>query len=112
MQADKEQKAEILRLKKTGLKLIEIANLTNLSYNYIRYYIYAKSQNVENLKGNRPKTAERLYAAAMDYYENGLTHKETRRKHKLTDTDMQTIRRLYGANYPKKRPGKKKAAKK
>lgn len=112
MRADTEQKAEILRLKKTGLKLTEIANLTNLTYNYVRYYIYVRLKDVENVKGNRPKTAERLHAAAIDYYERGLTHKQTRKKHKLTDTDMQEIRRIYGAQFPNKRPGKKKAAKK
>lgn len=103
-----EQKAEIVRLRKSGLKYAEIANLANISYQTVRYVIITNCCELINKK--RPYTelsAERLHAAAVDYYENDLTQKEVFKKHRIGCREMQQIRRLYADRYPKKRRGKK-----
>lgn len=98
-----ETKKQIIMLKRQGLSLVEIANLTNVSFGMVRNVIYTTCPDL--VRNYVRFSEERQKEIAEDYYQNGLTDKQVREKYHIDGKYMQKIRKKYGT-YDKRRKEK------
>lgn len=104
-----------------ALTLTEIANLTGVNVRYLNFIYneeFAKGtlkprrETKVGEKGNnaqrRKFTAEREQELAHEYYNSTCTATEFMAKWGLHPMQLQRIRKTYGANYEKKKVGRRK----